>query len=106
MPDNLNLSPERGPNVWDRPTKSNPQRKWEIGAAVLLAAGAGMLLAGGTILYRAMQLDREPTRRRPSWNRATEDLVTEESQQSFPASDAPSWTSSDGATLDLPRRTH
>ncbi len=99
MRDNLNLTPERGPNVWEKAEAGG--WKSEIGGAVMVAAGVAAAVVGGRMLYRAARTSG-PTRGGAAPSRES-DLVAHESDASFPASDAPSWTSS-GATPDLPRR--
>ncbi len=111
MPDNLNLMPERGPNVWDRPRKSAGERLQTgtaVGGAVILAAGAAAAFFGGRMLYRAVKDAREVAqsaalRTESASLRQRNDFLDEESAQSFPASDAPSWMASEGATLDARR---
>ncbi len=94
MAENLNLTAARGPSVWSK-IGENDLWKPGIGGAVLLAAGIAASIVGGKTLYRALASDRG--RKRAAGHGAS-DEVTEESMASFPASDAPSWTSA-GATL-------
>lgn len=91
MPDNLNLTPERGPSVWDEKWRSAvaSQTGSTVGGAVMLAAGAAAAFFGGRMLYRAMRQPRAAARDMSS---ARHDAVEDESAASFPASDAPSWT--------------
>jgi hypothetical protein len=108
MPDNLNLMPERGPNVWDKPRGSggeHVQTASAVGGAVIFAAGAAAAFFGGRMVYRAVKDAREAAQDARSDTesaalRQRDDLVDQESAQSFPASDAPSWMASEGATLD------
>ena len=107
MPDNLNLVPQRGPNVWEKPHASSTgpgfQRQAAVGG-VILAAGTVVAFVGGTMLYRAMRhaRGRLATESSPALQEREQpdDRVTQESDQSFPASDPPSWTAA-GATLDV-----
>ena len=94
MRDNLNLVAERGPSVWDDSGADTRQR---LGMpALLFAAGAAGFLIGSWLLYRSLSKARPLT---PTAGAAPKrptpppsDEVTRESEQSFPASDAPSWT--------------
>ena len=114
----LNLVQHRAePNVWDQ---IDVRRDWDlerwltaVAAGVFLASGlrrrgpAGLLLAlGGSSLawWASAGVDTRNQRRGqlraalPRRRAANADPIGETSEQSFPASDAPSWTPTTGNT--------
>ena len=112
----LNLVQHRvGTNVWDRVDRADwDGERWAaaFAAGALVLAGMrrrsplGLLMtvAGGMLgWWAASALDertayRQQVRTALPWPRAVADPVVEASEESFPASDAPSWTPTTGNT--------
>lgn len=106
-----NLAPERGPNVWEREEWAAPgsRNRWlqGLGGAAIAVTGAALAAVGGSMIYRAAR-NAEPVgttagvegEALPQQAETLEDVVSQESKQSFPASDVPSWTPTIGAAPD------
>jgi hypothetical protein len=111
----LNLVQHRsGASVWDREAGSEwDLERWLVAilSGALVAAGvrrgstAGLLLTVGGVglgLWAATEAESRTVRRgrlRQVWplrRQAASDPVREASEESFPASDSPSWTSTTG----------
>jgi hypothetical protein len=115
-----NLAPQRGPSVWDRPEPAwSPaeSERWCVAACGgALAAmglrqrssgGALLALAGGALAVRALLgfNDLATVRRAVeglSRDRGLADAIEAASDESFPASDAPSWTATSSAVVKTP----
>jgi len=93
-----NLAPERGPNLWERDEYSVPpssQSRWRggLGGVAVAAAGAALAGMGGVMMYRSLR-KRGRTSPPADHDEVTgrRDEVEDQSSDSFPASDSPSWT--------------
>jgi hypothetical protein len=111
-----NLAPQRGPSVWDRPDltpawSAAESERWCVAACGSALAAMGMrqrsfggsllALAGGALAVRAVlgyndlaSLRRTVEHLQIRVNPA--DQIEAASDESFPASDAPSWTATAG----------
>jgi hypothetical protein len=113
-----NLSPNRGPNIWDDPRWNQPVRVNMLGRCLFGVGGALLIvgamrgsaarrlvgMAGGLVALTIAsgRLNLEGAR---GWlDRALaglspeSDQVHDQSESSFPASDAPAWTPTTGTS--------
>ncbi len=105
MAGELNLALRRGPSVWGRLRTPAPEKDqltgWydTVGGAALVAMGLAIAAAGWQVLSRARYQSgarTAPQRAGKTTAAGSADVVVEGSEQSFPASDAPSWAAGRG----------
>ena len=90
-----------GPNVWERQARQNSQCRALGMIGMLMIAGGTCLVAQA---YRARLSSAMKMRLGSFFEGRRRDHVNRESNDSFPASDPPSWTPSLGRAADTETR--